>query len=95
MRAARATDVHLDFLDDDYHLIQDLAGRSGPEILQMMRRIADDAAHFIEAEPGKRLTGPCGRTHTSAEYRPPANLELLIGGAEYGRPEISRIPSID
>jgi 3',5'-cyclic-AMP phosphodiesterase len=49
-----------------------------------MRRI-------MQANPQSRLLVLCGHTHGSGEARILDNLQVLTGGAEYGRPEIQRV----
>ena len=39
----------------------------------------------------KRLTVLCGHTHGDGESHPLPNVQILTGGADYGRPEVKRV----
>ncbi|HLF05750.1 MAG TPA: metallophosphoesterase [Thermoplasmata archaeon] len=136
---------------NDYHLILDFAGKSKSDVLQTMRRLADDAAQYIETElakgfkvrdhgillthappfreahldpqgrpgdddwsphfvqqglgdrlislmrtmPHKRLLMLCGHTHTATVHSPLENLEVRVGGAVYGAPNIAGTVEIE
>jgi hypothetical protein len=41
--------------------------------------------------PDQRLTVLCGHTHGDGETWPLPNVQILTGGAEYGRPEVKRV----
>ena len=45
--------------------------------------------------PTRQLTVLCGHTHGQGEARPLANVQVLTGGAVYGRPEIQRVFELD
>jgi 3',5'-cyclic-AMP phosphodiesterase len=45
----------------------------------------------MQANPQSRLLVLCGHTHGNGETRILDNLQVLTGGAEYGRPEIQRV----
>ncbi len=48
----------------------------------------------MERHPSRRLTVLCGHTHGRGECRILPNLEVLTGGARYGRPGIERVLEI-
>jgi predicted MPP superfamily phosphohydrolase len=54
---------------------------------QVMRRV-------MRSHPHSRLLVLCGHTHGSGETQILDNLQVLTGGAEYGRPEIQRVLEI-
>jgi 3',5'-cyclic AMP phosphodiesterase CpdA len=49
----------------------------------------------MRARPDRRLTVLCGHTHGGGECQPLANVQVLTGAAEYGKPAISRIFEFD
>ena len=54
---------------------------------QVMRRV-------MQSHPRSQLLVLCGHTHGSGETQILENLQVLTGGAEYGRPEIQRVLKI-
>jgi Icc-related predicted phosphoesterase len=53
--------------------------------------ILDVAAVF----PDRRFTVLCGHTHGHARARPRANVEVLCGAAEYGRPKVQHVLEVE
>jgi hypothetical protein len=51
----------------------------------------DAMRKVMEANPQSRLLVLCGHTHGSGEVQITENLQVLTGGAEYGKPVIQRI----
>jgi 3',5'-cyclic-AMP phosphodiesterase len=50
---------------------------------------------FMTGHPQCRLTVLCGHTHGSGETQPLPNVQVLTGGAEYGKPAITRVLEFD
>lgn len=46
---------------------------------------------IMRDHPQRQLTVLCGHTHSPGETQPLANLRILTGHAEYGRPEIQKV----
>jgi Icc-related predicted phosphoesterase len=46
---------------------------------------------IMRERPDRKLTVLCGHTHSPGETWPLANLRILTGAAEYGRPEIQQV----
>jgi predicted MPP superfamily phosphohydrolase len=69
--------------DDDWspHFVQ--AGL-GDALLRLMRPLRD-----------KRLTVLCGHTHTGAYLKPLPNLEVRVGDASYGQPEMAGLLEVE
>lgn len=53
--------------------------------------IGDALLDCAAAYPKVEFLVVCGHTHGSGEYKPCPNLKVFTGGAEYGRPMVSRI----
>ncbi|MCM2271118.1 MAG: metallophosphoesterase [candidate division Zixibacteria bacterium] len=47
-----------------------------------------------DANPNAAITVYCGHTHGAGEFSPMPNLRVVVGGAEYGRPEVQRLIEI-
>jgi 3',5'-cyclic-AMP phosphodiesterase len=45
----------------------------------------------MRSHPEKRLTVLCGHTHGSGECNPLENVQVITGGAEYGKPQVTRV----
>lgn len=50
---------------------------------------------FMRRHPMKKLTVLCGHTHTGAYYKPLDNLEVRVGDAHYGQPEMTGILEVE
>lgn len=50
---------------------------------------------IMRQRPDRKLTVLCGHTHSPGETWPLANLRILTGSAEYGRPEIQQVFEFD
>jgi predicted MPP superfamily phosphohydrolase len=68
---------------DDYYLPHFACQAVG----QVMQRV-------MQAHPQSRLLVLCGHTHGRGEVQISENLQVLTGGAEYGRPEIQQVLEI-
>ena len=55
------------------------------------RAVGDAILEIMPHYPQRRLTVLCGHTHGAGVCQPLANVEILTGGAEYGRPAVARI----
>ncbi len=71
---------HEGAISDDQWLPHFTCKAMGDAVLEVMQKHTD-----------RQLTVLCGHTHSSGECRPLDNVLVLIGGAEYGRPEIQRV----
>jgi 3',5'-cyclic-AMP phosphodiesterase len=71
---------HEGHISDDHWMPHFTCAVAGEVILECMAE-----------RPDKRLTVLCGHTHGGGETRPLANLHVITGGAEYGKPAISRV----
>jgi len=49
---------------------------------------------FCQNNPHKDILVLCGHTHHKANFKPLPNLEIRVGGATYGKPEIQEIIEI-
>jgi 3',5'-cyclic AMP phosphodiesterase CpdA len=67
--------------------------QSGPEALPHFscKAVGDLLLELIAQHPERRLTVLCGHTHAAAEVWPLPNLRVVVGGAEYGRPELQAL----
>ncbi len=55
------------------------------------RAVGDAILEIMPRYPQRQLTVLCGHTHGAGVCQPLENVEILTGGAEYGRPEVARI----
>ncbi len=55
------------------------------------KAVGDAILEIMSLHPDRQLTVLCGHTHGLGETRPLANLHILTGGAEYGRPAVQRV----
>jgi len=55
------------------------------------RALGDAILAVMTDHPQKRLTVLCGHTHGSGVAHPLPNVEILTGGATYGRPTVQRV----
>jgi Icc-related predicted phosphoesterase len=53
--------------------------------------VGDVLLEIMSQYPERKLTVICGHTHGAAEVQMLDNLQVIVGGAEYGQPEIVRI----
>jgi len=53
--------------------------------------VGDAILEIMPQYPQRRLTVLCGHTHGEGVCQPLANVEILTGGAEYGRPAVARV----
>jgi Icc protein len=59
-------------------------------------KAAGEALARVMAEhPDRRLTVFCGHTHGKGRCRVSSNIEVITGGAEYGRPRLQEVIEID
>jgi hypothetical protein len=67
--------------------------RSDADYLPFFTCIAagEELKNAAQAQPGCELTVLCGHTHGSGEVRILPNLQVITGGADYGRPGIQRV----
>ncbi|HOP05891.1 MAG TPA: metallophosphoesterase [candidate division Zixibacteria bacterium] len=54
------------------------------------KRVGEVLVDHMDRYPDKRMTVLCGHTHGQCRYEPVPNLEVRVGGATYGRPEIQQ-----
>jgi 3',5'-cyclic-AMP phosphodiesterase len=55
------------------------------------RAVGDALLEIMADYPQRRLTVLCGHTHGEGTCQPLPNIEILTGGAEYGRPAVQRV----
>jgi 3',5'-cyclic AMP phosphodiesterase CpdA len=55
------------------------------------RAVGEVLREAVFARPGCEMTVLCGHTHSAGEAQILANLRVLTGRAEYGRPEVQRV----
>ena len=58
------------------------------------KAMGDVLIEAMQANPHKRMTVLCGHTHNEAQAKILPNLEVIVGGATYGKPYIQQIFSI-
>src|SRR4051794_30540182 len=59
------------------------------------RAVGEVLAAAMVAHPGCEMTVLCGHTHSPGEVEILPNLRVLTGGAEYGRPVVQRVLTVE
>jgi 3',5'-cyclic AMP phosphodiesterase CpdA len=59
------------------------------------KAVGDALREAMLANPGRHMTVLCGHTHGAGETQLLPNLRVLTGGAEYGKPRIDRILTLE
>jgi 3',5'-cyclic AMP phosphodiesterase CpdA len=59
------------------------------------KAVGDVLAGAMTAHPDRRMTVLCGHTHGSGETQVLPNLNVLTGGAEYGKPALQRVLEVE
>jgi 3',5'-cyclic AMP phosphodiesterase CpdA len=55
------------------------------------KAMGDAILSIMRDFPDRQLTVLCGHTHSAGECRPLGNVQILTGGAKYGRPVVERV----
>lgn len=59
------------------------------------KAVGDAIVECMQDRPDRRLTILCGHTHGSGRTQPLPNVEVITGGAEYGKPKVNKVFECD
>ena len=59
------------------------------------KAVGDALVEAMRLRPDRQMTVLCGHTHGAGEAQIMPNLRVLTGGAEYGRPRVDRILTVE